>query len=115
MATFSVIRTIFIVLSFFSLQALGARNHPRRIPHAERPVPYEPIVPGAGCTVPLPSDVRAPKKNVWAPLDRAESHEVQKWLMKQKELNLTNNDNYIYDFALMTPNKTDVCPPISVS
>ncbi|KAK3712173.1 hypothetical protein LTR37_009264, partial [Vermiconidia calcicola] len=60
----------------------------------------------AACTIPLPPEVKAPKKNVWDFLTRTESHDIAKWLATQKFPNTT--EVYRTGAELMLPNKTDV-------
>lgn len=114
----SVLRIVCIAFALLSLVASGARHHPRSIPHARNPSKlfmdyessHEHLLVGAGCEVPLPPEIHAPKKNVWAHLSRTESEQIMKWVMGQKELNLTSQKNEVEDVQLMTPNKTNVCP-----
>ena len=53
-------------------------------------------------------EVKAPKKNVWQPISTRESNEVQKWLRRRNDTNLSNVKNYAYGVELMPPNKVDV-------
>ena len=116
MAIINLLYTFSLTLSLLTPDAFAAHNHPRRIPHAEKPSlllrneksPYERLLPGAGCQIPLPPEIKAPKRNVWAHLTHTEGHQISKFLHGQKELNLTRRNNYIYDMQLTSPNKTDV-------
>ena len=70
---------------------------------------HEHLLGGAGCEIPLPPTIKAPKKNVWHGLAREDTHQVEKFVMRQKELEMTNRKNYVSDVEFMTPNKSDVC------
>ena len=111
---------ICIALLVFSSEVCAARNRhwrghgSRRFTdlaqeYADYPSSHEYLLGGAKCEIPLPPETKAPKKNIWDFLSKKESHDVQKWLMRQKELNLTSRKVEIFDVKPMTPNKTDVC------
>ena len=133
----SVLWVLCSALTLFSLDASAARNRPRKLLHDQNPTKeylryqssHDHLLGGAGCEVPLPPEVTAPKKNIWLGLTGKDNEEVQKWLYKQKELNLTrtvgfsygvgygngpgSNQNRILNVDSMPPNKTDVCRAFS--
>jgi hypothetical protein len=105
-----------VARGLFTALLLLTSAHARRQPHlnkhraavaARNPDytgPYDALSAEAACTVPLPPEVKAPKKNVWAFLTRDEKRDVKQWLAKQHFSNTT----YTGGAELMTPNKTDV-------
>ena len=70
------------------------------------------LLKGAGCTLPSPAEIEAPRANIWGRLTREETHGLEKWLIAQEELNLTHSfrdwHNYVSDYDLIQPNKSDV-------
>jgi hypothetical protein len=69
--------------------------------------PYDALLAGAACTVPLPPQVKAPKKNVWSAITRQEQDDVGKFLHKQHFPNTTSVSAVGID--LVAPNKSEVC------
>jgi len=85
------------------------------------------------CPSDKPVNIKAPHANIWAPLSERDTVDVEKWLYKQKGLNLTHfgkarlrcvqttsctqsptdspySDNSIWLIEAILPNKTDVLP-----
>lgn len=108
----TAMRNIFTGFLLFAVATDGRRLHKHvqggasvaGYLNADYTSPYDTLSAEAACVVPLPPQVKAPKKNVWAFLTRTEAREVTKWLAKQKFSNAT-----VFSGAqLMTPNKTAV-------
>ena len=116
MGSATLFKLIYIVLSLLSEQVWALRDHSRNNHHGRKayveydinsPKSHRCLLGGAQCTVPLPPEIEAPKKNIWDHLFKSQSDAVSRWLRQQPELNLSEK-NYIYEVQLMQPNKSDV-------
>lgn len=61
--------------------------------------PVQLAISAATCSADGALITKAPKINIWAPLSRSETKEVQDWVYKQEEFNLTRIENAVLKYV----------------